>query len=218
MQTPIIISGFGASTMRGWRPGLANHETFRALFERALVEIGISAVITDAAQPGNTVLGGQQRFERDILLEKPDAVMIDFGVNDSSPRSGTPSRNRVGLETYREVHEFWFDALSRAGIPFLLLTPQKLATSDALERNQRLLPYVETLRALSAEHHIPLVDTYAAMEAVEAGGSELADFYSDGMHFNAQGSRFVADLLLTFEKADGFFRKVSATRNQKISV
>lgn len=137
--------------MRGWRPGLPNQETFRALFERDLVNLGIPSVITDAAQPGNTALGGQQRSERDVLLLHPDAVLIDFGVNDSSPRGPDSSRNRVGLETYREVHEFWFDALARVGIPFLLMPTQKLATADADARNARLLPYVGILRALAKD-------------------------------------------------------------------
>lgn len=210
MKRPLVIAGFGASTMRGWRPGLPSHETFRALFERDLVNLGIPSVITDAAQPGNTVLGGQQRFERDVLLPHPDAVLIDFGVNDSSPHNSDPGRNRVGLETYREVHEFWFDALARAGIPFLLMTPQKLATADAEARNARLLPYVGILRSLAQERKIPLVDVYAALDQREAETHNLTEYFMDGVHFNAHGSRFVADLLLDFEKQNGFFARISA--------
>jgi|GEM_PF-5397651 lysophospholipase L1-like esterase len=210
MKRPIVIAGFGASTMRGWRPGLANHETFRALFERDLVNLGIPAVFTDAAQPGNTVLGGQQRFERDVLLPRPDAVVIDFGINDSSLRSPDSHRTRVGLETYREVHEYWLDVLAHTGIPVLILTPQKLSLADAGAHNRRLLSYVEILRTLAKDHKVPLVDVYAALDQREAETGNLTEYFLDGMHLNARGNRFVADLLLDFEKKAGFFAGISA--------
>jgi len=207
-NAPIILAGFGASTMRGWRPGLHPFETFRALFERDLAELGIPAVFTDAAQPGNTVLGGQQRFERDVLLQKRDAVMINFGGNDSAPHPEDPSRNRVGLETYREVHELWCRTLEKAGTPFALITCQKFATADEAARNRRLLPYVETIRKLAAERKVPLIDTYARLEQLQSEGLDLAEIYLDGMHFNVRGHRLMADFLLEFEKQTGFFAGV----------
>lgn len=207
---PIVVAGFGASTVRGWRPGLGNHETFRALLEKDLAALGINAVMTDAAQPGNNVLGGLQRFERDVLVPNPHGVFIDFAINDSSPRKTDPNKNRVSLSTFKEVHEFFFDALDQRKIPFFVVTGQKMATPDAKERNARLLPYVETMRSLTLERSILLVDLYQRLEEAEAVGTDLCGLYLDGMHFNARGNRFVADAILEFEQKTAFFATLSS--------
>jgi len=209
---PIVVAGFGASTVRGWRPGLGNHETFRALLEKDLAALGLNVVMTDAAQPGNNVLGGLQRFERDVLVPNPDGVLIDFAINDSSPRKADPNKNRVSLSTYKEIHEFFFDSLEQRKIPFFVVTGQKMATPDADERNVRLLPYVETMRSLAIERSIPLVDLYQRLEEAGAAGTDLRELYLDGMHFNARGNRFVADAILEFEKETSFFAGLSRER------
>ena len=198
--------------MRGWRPGVHNHQTFRCLFERGLCEEGIPTVITDAAQPGNTTLGGMQRFERDILNPRPDAVLISFGLNDASPQADgcTP---RVSLETYRECYETWFAALKRMGVLVVLMTPYPFAPGQLPIRNEVLGGYMEVIRDLAAKHQVPLADIFGELQGLAAGGRDLSGLYLDHVHLNPEGNRVVADLLLDFERKSGVFRTLSDAKN-----
>ena len=211
MKNPMRIAAFGDSNMRGWRSGLNNHETYRALLEVDLCRRGIPCVLMDASQPGNTVLGGHQRFERDVLAMQPDAVLIGFGTNDAAP-SAEREGPRVSLQTFREVHEYWFNALRKRGIPFLLLSCPPLATSDAKERNPVLCQYASCTRELAAAWNIPLCDLWQALVYREQGGCDLSKLFLDGMHFNSLGARLVADQLLKTEEKSAFFRSALESR------
>lgn len=212
-KTPIVIAAFGASTTRGWRPGLHNYQTFRLLFERDLCDRDIPAVVMDAAQPGNTSIGGHQRFERDVLTHNPDAVLIDFGINDSALKSdGTYPR--VQVDTFKEIYLYWITILKARNIPIVSITPQPFSKPDDGDKNDRLAKYAAVTKQLGKDHQVPVVDIYADFQQERENGKDIDEYYLDGIHLNVAGNRFVADQLLAFEKQTGFFAKISARKNR----
>lgn len=81
---PVRVIVFGDSLAAGWGPKDPDTEGYPALFERALkaryphCELEIIA----AGGPGDSSEIGLIRLERDVLLRKPDVVVVQFGGND----------------------------------------------------------------------------------------------------------------------------------------
>lgn len=78
----VRIVAFGDSIPHGW--GLSYAESYPAILERLLDEScpAHNARVINAGIPGNTVVLGWQRLERDVLCWKPHFVLVGFGLND----------------------------------------------------------------------------------------------------------------------------------------
>ena len=162
-------------------------------------------------QPGVTVLNharsgrstrtfiGEGRW-RDLLAEKPDVVLIQFGHNDSHA-PGRPESTDAAT-TYREFLRRYVDEARAAGAKPVLVTPMVRRTFAADGTlNDALLPYAEAMKAVAAETKTPLVDLHAASGALvlkqgPEGAKAFANAPGDMTHFNEAGARAMADLVL----------------------
>src|SRR5690606_15976979 len=106
---------------------------------------------------------------------------------------------------YKENLRFFIKEIRKLGGRSILMTPNALAWTDALQKlygkppykpeaadgfNITLKEYVAAVRTLAKEEDVPLVDIFAQTE--EAGNTLLLD----GMHPNTEGQKLVADQLL----------------------
>ena len=126
---------------------------------------------------GNTTDRGRTRFEHDVLARKPDIVVIQYGLNDQGIRFYTdPATTRalVARENFAENLRAFVRQLRERGITAILMTPNPMVWTPELGRkypegpylaapdggNRRLERYVESIRAVAVEEHVPLVDIY----------------------------------------------------------
>jgi hypothetical protein len=85
--------------------------------------------------PSNTTEHGRARFDRDVLAEKPDAVIIQFGINDSTvdtwkkPPAVEP---RVSVVRYTENLDYFLRVLQGAGARVILMTFNPLTWTPKL--------------------------------------------------------------------------------------
>ena len=171
---------------------------------------------------GNTTQAAMARFQRDVADHKPEVVIVQFGINDSSvdvwddPPKTTP---RVSLADY-EIHIRHFVVASRAlGAEVILMTPNQLRWSprtlerygkppydreDRLGFNLLLAEYCEVVRQVAREEKVQLVDIYAAYHDLQRSADA---FLLDGMHPNTDGHSIVADAL------EPVLRSLLANRN-----
>jgi acyl-CoA thioesterase I len=78
---PVIISALGDSLTYGW---LVNKGYLDYLHEMLLKKYPDSQlVIMNNGIPGDTASGGLKRLEKDVIKYKPDAVLIQFALNDA---------------------------------------------------------------------------------------------------------------------------------------
>jgi lysophospholipase L1-like esterase len=142
-----------------------------------------------------TAIGGEEsergavRFEEQVLCHRPDAIALDYGLND----------RRIGLDRARNA---WVGMIKKAlgrGIKLLLLTPTADKTQLPCTPRQDQRPLQEQarqIRQLADAYGLGLVDSLAAYEQYQRGGGELSDLLSAGNHPNRQGHALVAELLL----------------------
>lgn len=168
----------------------------------------------NAGIPGNTTEMGRRRFEKDVLEKKPDLVIIQFGINDSTVdvyKKTPATKSRVSKKRYEENLKFFIEKLKEKGVKVILMTPNRLCWTPKLKElygkppydpnnpdgfNVMLDQYVDIVRRVAKEENVPLVDVNAEYaRLVKDGNMTVKSLLLDGMHPNTKGQKLVADLL-----------------------
>ena len=172
----------------GWGPG------FRAAF-------GPGVEVLNFAQNGRSSKSFRaEGFWEPALAAKPHYVLVQFGHNDN-PGKG-PDRETDPATTYRANLVRYLDEARAAGAIPILVTSIVRRNLDAgahvvADAN---VPYVEEVRRLAAERHVPMMDMYAltlrqcedaGRAACDALGAQTAAGTLDTTHLGAAGQRAV---------------------------
>jgi lysophospholipase L1-like esterase len=177
----VVVAGLGDSLTFGWM-------VRRGFFDRAVDGLGArfpQAAIDriNAGVPGDTAPGGFLRAAG-VLAQKPDAIAIQFGLNDCYAG--------VSVAEYDAAVRRIADLATRAGALPILVTscPTELPDGPAA-----MAPYYAALRALAAERTLPLADADAAWRALPPART-AALYLDDGVHPSDAGHALMADVLL----------------------
>jgi lysophospholipase L1-like esterase len=122
------------------------------------------------------------RFDRDVLPEHPDTVVIIAGVNDIYQGHAAA----VVIERLQALYA----RAARAGIPAVVgsIVPYNTATED---QNTRMHAVNDWIRAVAgADANLTFVDTRAAVAA--AGDPDRLAGSPDGLHPDVEGYRRMA--------------------------
>ncbi len=164
--------------------------------------------------PANTTALARERFERDVLAEKPDLVVIQFGINDAAidvwkepPATGP----RVPLDEYEANLRYFVTTLRQQGAQVILMTPNQMRWAPILlERYAKppydpeaedgftrfLALYAQRMREIARAEGVPLIDIYTLYGEWEAReGRSCGALMLDGHHPNSAGHRLVAETL-----------------------
>jgi acyl-CoA thioesterase-1 len=153
---------------------------------------------------GETTQDMRLRFQEDVLDHRPQVAIILGGTNDLGLG--------FSLTTMMENLGFFYEQTQAHGILPVAVTVPSLRDDagedvvfDKDQSLRRLTPTVEraiglrvtlnqSIKDLSRERHIPVVDWFA--ETCEVGTQALASEYSnDGLHLNTTGYRKLAELV-----------------------
>lgn len=171
-------------------------DTFNAyphLLHRALKEAHPHAVlnVTVTAIGGENSLSGAARFEKDVLLLRPDVVLIDYGLND---RHLPPAQTR---QAWRSMIEH----AKSAGVKVILLTPTGDTSAKMDDPQDPLSQQAEQIRQLARDTGVGLADSYAAFLSAINSGKPLADLMSQVNHPNRHGHDLVVAELMKWFRA-----------------
>jgi lysophospholipase L1-like esterase len=148
---PIRVVLVGDSTVAeggGWGPG------FRASFTSAVETVNLAANGRSSKS-----FRDEKRWEP-ALTAKADYILIQFGHNDV-PGKG-PDRETDAATTFRANMARYVDEARAAGATPVLVTSivrRNFDESGKLKADS-LVPYVEAVREVAAERHVPLIDLY----------------------------------------------------------
>ena len=169
----------------------------------------------NAGVGGNSTVMARARFERDVLGENPDLVIIQFGINDAAVdvwQEPPASKPRVSLEEFEGNLRVFVDTLRECGVKVILMTPNPMGWTPQQKKlygkppydtrshagfNVLLREYAACVGRVAREKEVALADVYAAYKAYDRnGGESVNDLLLDGMHPNGRGHRLAADLLM----------------------
>ncbi|WP_421826685.1 SGNH/GDSL hydrolase family protein [Larkinella sp.] len=143
----------------------------------------INVIVT--AIGGENSVKGQERFERDVLVHKPDVLFIDYALNDRG----------AGLEKAKEAWEKMIQSALSKNIKIILLTPSPDQRVDIMAAGNPLEQHTRQIIKLAETHHIGLVDSYAQFKKVTTKG-DLVKYMSHVNHPNLKGHQLITNELL----------------------
>lgn len=139
---------------------------------------------------------------RDVAAEKPDAVMIFFGANDSVVgKARWRDEPTVSPEAYRDNLVWMVHYLRGQGVKkFSIVAPTGRCEGEGLlEYGVSCPPYAEMARTAADKSDavlVPLDMVFALEHAKSEESPAKLDLTRDGVHFSEKGSRIAADAML----------------------
>jgi acyl-CoA thioesterase I len=143
----------------------------------------INIIVT--AIGGENSAAGAARFERDVLIHRPDLIFIDYALND----------RRQPLEQVEVSWRGMIQAAREREIPVVLLTPTGDSSADLSDPADPLAQRAELIRKIAAQERVPLADVAADWQAELTKGTPPGDLLSQSNHPNSRGHQLAADCL-----------------------
>ena len=131
---------------------------------------------------------GAERFDREVLVHRPDVLFIDYALNDQ----------RIGLPAARKAWTRMIEAALKLNIKVILLTAtpdQRITLSDP---GTSLQLHCNQIVELANKYKIGLIDSYKIFQQLVAQGASITDYMSQVNHPNEKGHQLVADALMTY--------------------
>jgi lysophospholipase L1-like esterase len=174
---------------RGW--GMYVQERFKS-------SVSVSNLAANGRSTKTFIKEG--RWAKTLAL-KPDYILIQFGHNDSHARE-KPESTDAATDYQTNLVQYVSEARAIGAVP-VLVTPmlRRTFTPDG-KLDDALQPYAEAMKAVATKEKVALIDLHAASRALyeklgPAGTATLASESTDTTHFNEQGARAMADLVLS---------------------
>lgn len=184
----------------------ANENYYIKYLRQHLETNGVTVV--NAGVPGDKTPMALTRI-RDVAAEKPDAVMIFFGANDSViGKARWRDEPTVSPQAYGENLRWMVHYLKGAGVrKFSVVTPTGRCEGAALlEYGFSCPPYAEKAREAADQTDavlVPLDVSFALEHKRNPRSPEELDLTRDGVHFSEKGSKLAADVMLKAWKMKG---------------
>lgn len=207
-QKARTIVAFGDSTTAP-RTGLT---PYPALLERSLKKKMDSEIkVFNAGKPSDTTALASQRFEQDVIARKPDLLVMQFGINDSTVdvwKKPPATRPRLPRADYEAYLRYFINTARAQGTTVILMTPNMLEWSEKLKSvyntkpydtadpeslNKLLQPYADAMRRIAKETNTYILDIGHIYK--EEAKKSTTPLLLDGMHPNQAGHDLTADLL-----------------------
>lgn len=201
-KKPVAIAFLGDSVTQGcfeirytrddklepvYKPGKAYPQKLQKILQHCYPETAIN--ILNYGISGNTASMGLARMD-EMLVHKPDAVIVCFGLNDCA-------YGIEGLGEYRTALENIFRKLD--GIQTIFMTPNitnsrvcafetdarivALMDETAKRQNDGIMnAYMECARTLCEECGIAICDCYRIWESMEKAGIDTGHLLSNGIN------------------------------------
>lgn len=160
---------------------------------------GLPVTILNRGVGGNTAEDLASRWVDDVLVERPDWLVVKIGINDVNRYTTDPENN--ALQAPDRHRAYLRDCLERTreALPqtqLVLVTPFFLSRDESANYRGRvraaLADYQENVRQLADEFGATLVDSQAAFESAMEHLPPSA-FSHDMVHLNEAGVLLLAE-------------------------
>jgi isoamyl acetate esterase len=194
---PKIIVFFGDSiTQAGVNPG-GYIDRLKQMLEKQNIKDNYQLI--GAGIGGNKIYDLYLRYEEDVLVHKPDVVMIWVGVNDVWHKA------TYGTGTDADKFEKFYVALIKKlqaqGIKVIVATPASIGerTDFTNQQDGDLNRYAQIIRDIAAKFDCPVADFRKELLKYNleknTANKESGILTSDRVHLNDVGNQFVADIV-----------------------
>lgn len=163
---------------------------------------GKGVTVINAGNGGDNTLTALLRLRRDVLDQKPTAVSVMLGTNDSQIGRGIwADEPMISPEAFRSALIWIMYICKREGISKFSITPPlwRFEGPVLLDMGDVLPPYCQAARDAAAAMQARVVpaDVAFALEWAKHPGHNGLLLTTDGCHLNEKGNQLVAEAALT---------------------
>jgi lysophospholipase L1-like esterase len=153
--------------------------------------------VVNKGYSGFTVRGLKEKFQEDVLDQKPTWLSIMIGINDVWRQFDSPKmpEGHVGLEEYEATLEELITAALPSLKGLILITPYFIEPNRSDAMRARMDAYGDVVRALAEKHKAILVDTQAGFDRMLESMHPMAIAW-DRVHPNSSGHALLATCFL----------------------
>jgi acyl-CoA thioesterase-1 len=148
----------------------------------------INIILT--SKGGENSIQGAERFDRDVLIHKPDVLFIDYALNELDIDHA---------KTYAAWDGMIKKALSRH-IKVILLTPSPDLRVNMSDPDNKLKQNAEQIIRLAKTNHIGVADSFGTFNELYAKGDSLKNYMAQINHPNRSGNALIANELFKWFK------------------
>lgn len=143
--------------------------------------------ITNSGGSGMASDWGVANLDAKVIKFKPDAVFIEFGVNDSA------TLKKISVETGRKNLEQMIDRIQKSNPACqVILMTMDPATGVPLTRRHDLEAYYQNYRDVAKDRGLLLIDLYVPWKALlDKDPKTFADYVPDGVHPTPKGAETI---------------------------
>ena len=189
---PLKITAFGDSLTYGWMVSRGYLDYLGEMINERYP--GCRVDILNRGVPGDTALDGFSRLKRDVLRDRADLVLVQFGLNDAYT-GFSPDEFESNLERIISELKSSFDP------EIVLLTSVYIKMPEY----RLVLQYYDRIERLAEKYKLSLVKVHRYWEDRVGAGT---DFYklvqADGVHPTEEGYRLFAESVMEILSMDDF--------------
>jgi len=152
----------------------------KALYPFAVVNVIITSI------GGENSVAGAKRFEQDVLIHKPDILVIDYALNDAG----------LELEASQNALEEMIEKALAKNSKVILLTPSPNLKVDINDSNDALYQHAEQIIMLAKKYNIGLADSYGAFRNLKNKTGSLDKYMAQFNHPNKKGHEVIANEII----------------------
>lgn len=197
----------GDSITFGWN--ISYEKTFPFLLEKKLKRKYPGVIVINSGIGGQTVVDGLDRLDSDVFYFGPQAVIINFGLNDAFivMDEDTDLKNNIDLSTFAGTYRQLIEEISEKGPEILIMGTNPVMTEllwenkdIARKQEESYRLYNQVVKDIAENYGLVFIDIWKVFMAE----GELDTFIqSDGVHPSETGLVLISEILsLTLESVD----------------
>lgn len=144
--------------------------------------------IINTSVGGENSQSGAKRFEKEVLIHKPDLLFIDYALNDRS----------VGLEKASEAWESMITKALKQNIKVILLTPSPDQRINILDTGNELEKHAKQIKNLAIINAVGIVDSYELFHQIALSGDSISNYMSQVNHPNERGHLIITNEIMKY--------------------
>ena len=153
---------------------------------------------------GDTISGMYFRFDKDVINEKADTLILMGGVNDIFIYKPLENIKKSFIDVVNKAIENNIDIIVLTPIPFIKEDFSFFELNNIEEMSAILIEYVNFINYYTKENNIKCIDVYNMFTNEILKKYKYYDLYFDGIHLKSEGHNVFSSYL--FERLKEYIK------------
>jgi len=203
LYSPRIVC-FGDSVTFGWN--IKYEYSYPSQLEKSLVKDFSQIKVINSGIGGNTIIDANKRLDKDVVNFKPDAVIINFGLNDGMLSKSVPN---IDINDFENCYNGLIKKLQFGDLKIIILGinpvtglfPEKENENYRKEQRDIYKIYNEKILEIAENNNLEYINLW---EEFNKEANLVEYIQTDGIHPSKEGLGLISELVYEKIKNKGW--------------